>query len=63
MDNQIEQLVDLALFQALQDQLNQIVPFTSAVIDNQGKIHTATVWQDIRTASGFENIDKTKLIA
>jgi hypothetical protein len=49
MDNQIKQLVDLALFQVLQDQFNQIVPFTSAVIDNQGKIHTATVWQDMHS--------------
>jgi PAS domain S-box-containing protein len=48
-DLKIEDLIDISLFQKLQDNLNEINPFPSALIDNDGKIHTATAWQDICT--------------
>ncbi|MBI5095707.1 MAG: PocR ligand-binding domain-containing protein [Candidatus Hydrogenedentes bacterium] len=36
-------------FQSLQDRLNEIYSFPSAIIDNDGNILTATAWQDVCT--------------
>jgi PAS domain S-box-containing protein len=36
-------------FQNLQDRLNEIYSFPSAIIDNEGNILTATAWQDVCT--------------
>lgn len=36
-------------FQSLQDRLNEIYSFPSAIIDNDGNILTATGWQDVCT--------------
>ncbi|HBB91731.1 MAG: hypothetical protein A2X22_12185 [Bacteroidetes bacterium GWF2_49_14] len=49
MNYTAEQLIDVPKLQALQDKLNAIVPFPSALVDNSGKILTATAWQDVCT--------------
>lgn len=43
----IEELIDMDLFQSLQDRLNEIYSFPSSIIDNEGNILTATGWQDV----------------
>ena len=45
----LEDLVDIPLLQNLQEKLNLIYSFPSAIIDNDGKILTAVAWQDICT--------------
>ena len=49
MDYRIQDLIDIPLFQTLQDRLNEIYSFPSAIIDNDGNILTATAWQDVCT--------------
>ena len=49
MDYKLEDIVDITLLQELQDKLNVIYSFPSAIIDNGGKILTAVAWQDICT--------------
>ncbi|OGN72261.1 MAG: hypothetical protein A2X25_00945 [Chloroflexi bacterium GWB2_49_20] len=49
MDYKLEELIDISLFQKFQDRLNEIYPFPSAIIDNDGKILTATAWNPICT--------------
>ncbi len=45
----LEEIIDIPLFQKLQDDLNAIYSFPSAIIDNEGNVLTATAWQDICT--------------
>jgi PAS domain S-box-containing protein len=47
MKYRLQDLIDMEHFQNLQDRLNEIYSFPSAIIDNNGKILTATAWQDI----------------
>ncbi len=49
MDYTIDQVLDIELLQSIQDKLNEINPFPSALIDPMGRILTATAWQDICT--------------
>ena len=49
MEYKLEELIDLPLLQNLQEKLNVIYTFPSAIIDNDGKILTAVAWQDICT--------------
>jgi PAS domain S-box-containing protein len=49
MGYKLEELVDIPRLQALFDRLNEINSFPSAIIDNEGRILTATAWQDICT--------------
>ena len=49
MKYKLQDLIDIELFQNLQDRLNEIYSFPSAIIDNDGNILTATAWQDICT--------------
>ncbi len=49
MEYKLEELIDIPLLQDLQDKLNVIYSFPSAIIDNSGKILTAVAWQDICT--------------
>jgi PAS domain S-box-containing protein len=49
MDYRLEDIVDIPLLQELQDKLNVIYSFPSAIVDNDGKILTAVAWQDICT--------------
>lgn len=45
----LQDLIDIKHFQNLQDRLNEIYSFPSAIIDNEGNILTATAWQDVCT--------------
>lgn len=49
MNYTLSDLIDIEQFQVLQDRLNEIYSFPSAIIDSEGKILTATGWQDICT--------------
>ncbi len=49
MDYKLEDLIDIELIQSLQEKLNLIYSFPSAIIDNEGKVLTAVAWQDICT--------------
>jgi PAS domain S-box-containing protein len=49
MGYKLQDLLDIKLFQELQDKLNAICPFPSAILDNEGNILTATAWQDVCT--------------
>jgi len=45
----LQDLIDIGHFQNLQDRLNEIYSFPSAIIDNEGNVLTATAWQDVCT--------------
>lgn len=49
MDYTLEDLIDIPLLQNLQDKLNVVYSFPSAIVDNDGKVLTAVAWQDICT--------------
>lgn len=49
MGYKLEDLIDIKHFQFLQDKLNKIYSFPSAIIDNEGNVLTATAWQDVCT--------------
>lgn len=49
MNYSLEDLIDIPLFQNLQEKLNLVYSFPSAIIDTNGKILTAVAWQDICT--------------
>ncbi len=49
MNYKLQDLIDMQHFQSLQDRLNEISSFPSAIIDNEGHVLTATAWQDICT--------------
>ena len=49
MEYKLEDLIDIPLLQNLQEKLNTIYSFPSAIIDNDGKVLTAVGWQDICT--------------
>ena len=60
MKYKLQDLIDMELFQNLQDRLNEIYSFPSAIIDNEGNILTATAWQDICTQFHRKNKDSEK---
>jgi len=60
MDYTLEDLIDMEQFQSLQDRLNEIYSFPSAIIDNDGKVLTATAWQDICTKFHRQNKESEK---
>jgi PAS domain S-box-containing protein len=60
MKYKLQDLIDLEQFQNLQDRLNEIYSFPSAIIDNEGNILTATAWQDICTQFHRKNNDCEK---
>ncbi len=49
MNRRLEDLIDIEQFQMLQDRLSEIYAFPAAIIDNDGRILTATCWQKICT--------------
>ena len=55
MKYRIQDLIDMDQLQLLQDRLNAIWPFPSAIIDNEGEILTATAWQDVCTKFHRQN--------
>lgn len=60
MDYKLEDIVDIPLLQELQEKLNAIYSFPSAIIDNEGKILTAVAWQDICTKFHRTNPESEK---
>ena len=60
MKYQLHDLIDMDHFQVLQDRLNEIYSFPSAIIDIEGNILTATAWQDICTQFHRKNKDCEK---
>ena len=60
MDYKLHDLIDLSLFQSLQENLNRIHPFPSAILDIEGNILTATAWQDICTQFHRANPDSAR---
>ena len=56
MKYKLQDLIDIDQFQSLQNRLNEIYSFPSAIIDNDGNILTATGWQDFCTK--FHRINK-----
>ena len=56
----LQDLIDIEQFQMLQDRLNEIYSFPSAIIDNDGKVHTATAWQDVCTKFHRQNSECEK---
>ena len=55
MHYKLQDLIDIDHFQHLQDRLNEIYSFPSAIIDNEGNVLTATAWQDICTGYHRKN--------
>ncbi len=49
MGHNLKDLIDITLFQSLQDNLEKIHAFPSAIIDTDGNILTASPWQDVCT--------------
>lgn len=47
MKYKLEDLIDIPLFQSLQEKLYLISPFATGIVDNEGKILTAVAWQDL----------------
>ncbi|MFC2111219.1 PAS domain S-box protein [Bacteroidota bacterium] len=60
MNYKLEDLIDISLLQSLQEKLNVIYSFPSAIIDNDGKVLTAVAWQDICTKFHRTNPDCEK---
>jgi two-component system, cell cycle sensor histidine kinase and response regulator CckA len=60
MKYRLQDLIDIAQFQALQDRLNEIYSFPSSIIDNEGTILTATAWQDLCTKYHRQNKEGEK---
>jgi two-component system cell cycle sensor histidine kinase/response regulator CckA len=56
----IQDFIDVEQFQLLQDRLNEIYSFPSAIIDNDGKVLTTTAWQDICTKFHRQNSECEK---
>ncbi|MDD3320407.1 MAG: PAS domain S-box protein [Paludibacter sp.] len=49
MKYKLQDLIDVKQFQSLQDMMNEVYSFTTAILDNEGNILTASGWQDICT--------------
>jgi two-component system cell cycle sensor histidine kinase/response regulator CckA len=56
----LQDLIDIEQFQMLQDRLNEIYSFPSAIIDNEGRVLTATAWQDVCTKFHRQNSECEK---
>lgn len=49
MKYKLQDLIDIEQFQLLQERMNNIYSFPSAIIDTEGNVLTAAAWQDICT--------------
>lgn len=47
MDYQLQDLIDIGLFQTLLHRLDKLYPFPSAIMDLNGKVLAETAWEDI----------------
>ena len=61
MKYRLQDLIDIEYFQKLQDRLNEIYPFPSSIIDNDGNILTANAWQDICIQFHRKNRDAERI--
>jgi len=61
MTHKLQDLIDIGLFQDLQDRLDVICSFPSSITDKDGKILTATAGQDICTQFHRKNKECEKL--
>ncbi|MCF8366010.1 MAG: PAS domain S-box protein [Bacteroidales bacterium] len=61
MEFKLEELIDIVLMQDLQEKLNEIYSFPSAIVDNEGKVLTAVAWQDICTKFHRKNPESEKV--
>jgi PAS domain S-box-containing protein len=55
MDYKLDNILDIPLLQSLQDKLNLVYSFPSAIIDNEGTVLTAVAWQDVCTKFHRQN--------
>ena len=55
MKHKLQDLIDIPLFQKLQDELNEIYSFPCAILDIEGNILTATAWQGVCTKFHRQN--------
>jgi PAS domain S-box-containing protein len=60
MENNLEDLLDLPFLQGLQEKLNSVYAFPSAIIDNNGKVLTAVGRQEICTIFHRSNPESAK---
>ena len=60
MDYKLEEIINIPLLQDLQEKLNLVYSFPSAIIDNDGKILTAVAWQDVCTQFHRKNTECEK---
>ena len=60
MTLRLQDFIDMEQFQGLQDRLNEIYSFPSAIIDNDGNVLTATAWQDVCTKFHRQNAECEK---
>ncbi len=56
----LRDLIDVEQFQLLQDRLSEIHAFTTAILDNDGTILTASAWQDVCTKFHRPNAECAK---
>lgn len=61
MKCKLQDLINLEHFQNLQDRLNEIYSFPSAIIDNAGNILTSTAWQELCTQFHRKNKNSERL--
>jgi PAS domain S-box-containing protein len=60
MNYKLEEIINIPLLQDLQEKLNLVYSFPSAIIDNEGKILTAVAWQDVCTQFHRKNTECEK---
>ncbi len=60
MKYKLQDLIDIKQFQSLQDMMNEVYSFTTAILDLEGNILTASGWQDICTKFHRANSESCK---
>ena len=60
MKRKLQELIDIKQLQKLQDRMYELYSFTSAILDNEGNILTATAWQDVCTTFHKKDIECEK---
>ncbi len=63
MKHKLQDLIDIKQFQSLQDMMNEVYSFTTAILDLEGNILTASGWQDICTKFHRVNPESCKKCA
>ena len=60
MNYRLQDLIDIEHFKNLQERLNEIYSFPSAIVDNDGNILTAVGWRDVCSQFHRKNRDCEK---